>query len=260
VRGLPATFIAVLPVARHEQILRRVRSSGVVSVATLAADLGVSASTIRRDLQALDAEGALRRIRGGAGTVEADEVPFDTVDTVAAAEKDAVARRAAQLVRDGEVLLLDIGTTTARLARYLRGRRVTVITSSLAVIDQLRDDEAVELVVLGGVLRRNYLSMVGMLTEEALKQIRAHRLFLGTSGIRRDGQIMDSTLVEVPVKRAMMAAAEQTVVLADRGKFPGSGLLRVCGPEDVDVLVTNRGVDEAAVAVWADARAEVLYA
>lgn len=231
-----------------------------MSVTTLAADLGVSASTIRRDLQALDADGALRRIRGGAGTVEADEVPFAKVATVASGEKDAVARRAAGLVRDGEVLLLDIGTTTARLARHLRGRRVTVITSSLAVVDELRDDETVELVVLGGVLRRNYLSMVGMLTEEALRQIRAHRLFLGTSGVRRDGQIMDSTLVEVPVKRAMIAAAEQTVVLADRGKFPGSGLLPVCGPEDVDVIVTNHGVDEATAMACANARAEVLYA
>jgi DeoR/GlpR family transcriptional regulator of sugar metabolism len=250
----------VLPVSRHEQIVRRVRSSGIVSVASLAADLGVSPSTIRRDLQLLDADGALRRIRGGAGTVQADEVPFSEVATVASGEKEAVARRAAELVRDGDVVLLDIGTTTARLARHLRGRRITVITSSLAVVDELRDDEAVELLVLGGVLRRNYLSMVGLLTEEALRQIRAHRLFLGTSGIRRDGQIMDSTLVEVPVKRAMIAAAEQTVVLADRGKFPGSGLLRVCGPQDVDVIVTNDGVDAETMAACARAGTEVLRA
>jgi DeoR/GlpR family transcriptional regulator of sugar metabolism len=99
-----------------------------------------------------------------------------------------------------------------------------------------------------------------LLTEEALRQIRAHRLFLGTSGIRRDGQIMDSTQDEVPVKRAMIAAAEQTVVLADRGKFPGSGLLRVCGPEDVDVIVTNDGVDAETMASCARAGTEVLRA
>ncbi len=250
----------MLPDRRHSQILRRVRADGSVSVATLAADLGVSASTIRRDLQLLNADGALRRVRGGAGSVEPDEVPFAEVATVASQEKDAVARRAAELVHDGEVLLLDIGTTTARLARYLRGRRVTVITSSLAVIDELRDDEASELLVLGGVLRRNYLSMVGMLTEAALGQIRAHRLFLGTSGVRRDGQIMDSTLVEVPVKRAMIAAAEQTVVVADRGKFPGSGALRVCGPEDVDMIITNGGVDEETAAACVRANTEVVLA
>lgn len=227
-------------------------------MAALASDLGVSASTIRRDLHALDAGGSVRRIRGGAGTIEADEVPFSEVDTVAAREKDAIARRAAELVGPGDVVLLDIGTTTARLARHLRGRRITVITSSLAVVDELRDDDVVEVLVLGGILRRNYLSMVGMLTEDAVRQIRAHRLFLGTSGVRRDGRIMDTTVVEVPVKRAMIAVAEQVIVLADKGKFPGSGLLPVCGPDDVDVVVTNVGADAETVAVLERANTEVL--
>lgn len=222
-----------------------VRSSGIVSVEALAADLGVSPSTIRRDLQCLDADGALRRVRGGAGSIADAGTAFDEVATMASVEKDRIARRAAGLVRDGDVLLLDIGTTTARLATHLRHRRVTVITSSLAVVDALRDAECVELLVLGGILRRNYLSFVGMLTEQALREVRAHRLFLGTSGIRADGRVMDSTLVEVPVKQAMLAAAEQTVVLADGGKFPGTGLLPVCGPDAVDVLVTDDAADAA---------------
>jgi DeoR/GlpR family transcriptional regulator of sugar metabolism len=257
---------AVLPARRHGEIVRLVRTSGVVSVETLAARLCVSPSTIRRDLQSLDAEGALRRVRGGAGCLAADPdvigdpVPFAEVVGVAADDEERVARSAADLVRDGEVVLVDIGTTTARLARALRGRRITVITSSLAVVDELRDDTAVELLVLGGILRRNYLSMVGMLTEQALREVRAHRLFLGTSGIGRDGRVMDSTLVEVPVKRAMMGAAEQTVVLADRGRFPGTGLLPVCGPEDVDVVVTNEGADQETLAVCARAGAEIRLA
>jgi DeoR/GlpR family transcriptional regulator of sugar metabolism len=250
----------VLPASRHGEILRLVRSSGVVSVEALAANLGVSPSTIRRDLQSLDADGALRRVRGGAGCVPDDPVPFSEVATVAADDKERVARNAAELVGDGEVVLLDIGTTTARLARMLRGRRVTVITSSLAVVDELRDDTAVELLVLGGILRRNYLSLVGMLTEQALREVRAHRLFLGTSGIARDGQVRDSTLVEVPVKRAMIDAAEQTVVVADRGKFPGTGLLPVCGPEEVDVIVTNEGADAGTLAACAAAGTEIRLA
>ena len=251
----------VLPASRHGEILRLVRSSGAVSVGALAANLGVSPSTIRRDLQSLDADGALRRVRGGAGCVPDDDpVPFAEVATVAADDKERVARCAAELVGDGEVVLLDIGTTTARLARVLRGRRITVITSSLAVVDELRDDPAVELLVLGGILRRNYLSLVGMLTEQALREVRAHRLFLGTSGIARDGQVRDSTLVEVPVKRAMIDAAEQVVVVADRGKFPGTGLLPVCGPEEVDVIVTNEGADAGTLAACAAAGTEIRLA
>jgi DeoR/GlpR family transcriptional regulator of sugar metabolism len=253
--------VRVLPVTRHGEILRLVRSSGVVSVEALAENLGVSRSTIRRDLQSLDADGALRRVRGGAGCVPDDDpVPFAQVATVSADDKERVARLAAASVTDGEVVLIDIGTTTARLARALRGRRITVITSSLAVVDELRDDPAVELLVLGGILRRNYHSLVGMLTEQALREVRAHRLFLGTSGISRDGQVRDSTLVEVPVKRAMIEAAEQTVVVADRGKFPGTGLLTVCGPEEVDVIVTNDGADVGTLTACAAAGTEIRLA
>ncbi|MEJ3654215.1 DeoR/GlpR family DNA-binding transcription regulator [Actinomycetes bacterium KLBMP 9759] len=248
----------MLPARRHGEIIRMVRSSGLVSVEALAEGLGVSPSTIRRDLQSLDADGILRRVRGGAGCVADDDpVPFDEVANVAADDKERVARGAAELVRDGDVVLLDIGTTTARLARLLRGRRITVITSSLAVVDELRHDSAVELLVLGGILRRNYLSFVGMLTEQALREVRAHRLFLGTSGIGADGRVMDSTLVEVPVKRAMIGSAEQTVVLADRGKFPGTGLLPVCAADAVDVLVTNDGADPTALAAFRAAGTDV---
>ena len=117
----------MLPASRHGEILRLVRSSGVVSVEALAANLGVSPSTIRRDLQSLDADGALRRVRGGAGCIADDDpVPFAEVATVAADDKERVARVAAELVTDGDVVLLDIGTTTARLARELRGRDITV--------------------------------------------------------------------------------------------------------------------------------------
>ncbi|GAA3510069.1 DeoR/GlpR family DNA-binding transcription regulator [Streptosporangium album] len=242
--------------------MRRVRLSGATSVSDLARQLGVSPSTIRRDLEVLDRDGTLRRVRGGAfASVDADDdLPFAEVAALDEQDKEAVAVRAAQLVRDGDVILLDIGTTTMRLARQLRGRRVTVITSSLAVFDVLRSDPAIELLLLGGMVRRTYHSLVGVLTEEALRQVCADRVFLGTSGVRPDGQLVDSTLAEVPVKRAMIAAAGQVVLLADRHKFPGTGALRVCGPEDIDVIVTNQGTDETTLRNCAAAGAEVLLA
>ncbi|WP_043617198.1 DeoR/GlpR family DNA-binding transcription regulator [Nonomuraea candida] len=261
---------------RHAEIMRRVRSSGATSVRDLASQLGVSPSTIRRDLEVLDRDGTLRRVRGGAlaraGTgadigagghvaLDADAArPFAAVDATDEREKEAVAARAAGLVGDGEVILLDIGTTTMRLARRLRGRRVTVVTSSLAAFDVLRCDPEVELLLLGGRLRRPYHSLVGVLTEAALSQVVADRVFLGCSGVRPDGQLVDSTLAEVPLKRAMMAAAGQVVLLADRHKFPGTGALRVCGPEDVDVLVTNEGADEPTLRACAAAGTQVLLA
>ncbi|MEW9550352.1 DeoR/GlpR family DNA-binding transcription regulator [Nonomuraea sp. NPDC050783] len=245
---------------RHAEIMRRVRLSGATSVRELASQLGVSPSTIRRDLEVLDRDGTLRRVRGGAlASVDADaERPFSEVAGADEQDKEAVAERAAGLVRDGDVVLLDIGTTTMRLARRLRGRRVTVVTSSLAVLDVLRCDPEVELLLLGGMVRRPYHSLIGVLTEAALKQVVADRVFLGVSGVRPDGQLVDTTLAEVPLKRAMIAAAGQVVLLVDRHKFPGTGALRVCGPEDVDVVVTNDGADPATLRRLAAAGAEVL--
>ncbi|MEV1178634.1 DeoR/GlpR family DNA-binding transcription regulator [Nonomuraea sp. NPDC049784] len=252
---------------RHAEIMRRVRLSGASSVSDLASQLGVSPSTIRRDLEVLDRDGTLRRVRGGAllldggVSVDADaDRPFAEVAAVDEHDKEAVAVRAADLVNDGEVVLLDIGTTTMRLARRLRGRRVTVVTSSLAVLDVLRSDSEVELLLLGGMVRRPYHSLVGVLTEAALSQVVADRVFLGVSGVRPDGQLVDTTLAEVPLKRAMIASAGQVVLLVDRHKFPGTGALRVCGPEDIDVIVTNKGADEETLRNCAAAGAEVLLA
>ncbi|MEV4897381.1 DeoR/GlpR family DNA-binding transcription regulator [Nonomuraea sp. NPDC050547] len=247
---------------RHEEIMRRVRLSGATSVHDLARQLGVSPSTIRRDLEVLDRDGTLKRVRGGAlPSVDADtDMPFAQVAAIHEGDKEAVAVCAGRLVREGDVVLLDIGTTTMRLARQLRGRRVTVVTSSLAVLDVLRADPEVELLVLGGMVRRPYHSLVGVLTEEALRQVVADRVFLSASGVRRDGQVVDTTLAEVPLKRAMIAAAGQVVLLADRHKFPGTGALRVCGPEDLDVVVTNDGADDSTLRACAAAGAEVVLA
>ncbi|GAA4917645.1 DeoR/GlpR family transcriptional regulator of sugar metabolism [Nonomuraea thailandensis] len=252
---------------RHAEIMRRVRASGATSVRDLASQLGVSPSTIRRDLEVLDRDGTLRRVRGGAlpcteglhADADADR-PFAEVAGTDGQDKEAVAARAARLVADGEVVLLDIGTTTMRLARRLRGRRITVVTSSLAVLDVLRSDPEVELLLLGGMVRRPYHSLVGVLTEAALSQVVADRVFLGASGVRPDGQLVDTTLAEVPLKRAMIAAAGQVVLLVDRHKFPGTGALRVCGPEDIDMIVTNDGADEATLRACAAAGAEILLA
>jgi DeoR/GlpR family transcriptional regulator of sugar metabolism len=249
----------MLIASRHDAILRRAHADGAVSVADLAEDLGVSESTIRRDLAALSKDGLLRRVRGGS-TVEQDADTFAVVSGRDASDKDAVAARAAELVQDGDVVCLDIGTTTARLAHRLRGRRITVITSSLAVVDELRGAESPEVIVLGGVLRTTYQSLVGLLTEQALAQLSANLSFISTSGVTAAGEVRDTTGIEVGVKRAMIAAADRAVLLVDRAKFPGTGLLSVCGPADLDVVVTNRGADPATLAVMRGAGADVIEA
>ncbi|OIJ93130.1 DeoR/GlpR family DNA-binding transcription regulator [Streptomyces monashensis] len=244
---------------RHQRILSVLRSGGPASVAELSEQLGVSPATVRRDLVRLEEDGLLTRVHGGAVVEEGDQ-PFAEVAEVRVDEKDAIAARAAAMITDGQSVLLDIGTTAYRLARHLHGRRLTVITSNLVVYEELADDEDIALVLLGGMVRREYRSLVGFLTEDNLRQLHADWLFLGTSGIRPGGQVMDTTVVEVPVKRAMIAASDRVVLLADAAKFPGTGMAKVCGPEDLDAVVTDAPVDPATRSALQEAGVEVVVA
>jgi DeoR/GlpR family transcriptional regulator of sugar metabolism len=248
----------MLPDRRHELILRALRADGPTSVAALAAQVGASQATIRRDLIQLEEEGLLKRVYGGAVPIVGEDDPFADVAAVRAEAKDALAAWCAQTVKDGETVLLDIGTTAHRVAHHLHGRSLTVITSNLAVYEELQDDKDVQLILLGGVVRRDYRSLVGYLTEDNLRQIRADRLFLGTSGVLPDGQVLDTTAVEVPVKRAMISASDQVILLADAGKFPGTGMARVCGPDDLDVMVTNAPAHEQTRTSLSEAGVEVV--
>jgi DeoR/GlpR family transcriptional regulator of sugar metabolism len=260
---MTSTVHRVLAEQRHQLILKSLRSGGPASVTALSEQLGVSPATVRRDLMKMEEDGRLTRVHGGAvvdegeGEGERDQ-PFAEVAQVRAAEKDAIAARAAEMVRDGQTVLLDIGTTAYRLARQLHGRRLTVITSNLVVYEQLAEDHGIDLVLLGGMVRREYRSLVGFLTEDNLRQLHADWLFLGTSGIRGDGTVMDTTVVEVPVKRAMIAASDRVVLLADREKFPGTGMAKVCGPELLDVLVTNAPAEPATLAALQGAAVKVV--
>lgn len=253
---------------RRNRIVQVVQSQGSASVVDLARDLDVSASTIRRDLEDLDRNGELSRTYGGAviaprATVEAhgvtsQEGPFDLTDTDE--DKAAVAAAAAALVPDGGVILCDIGTTVGLMARHLHGRDITVITSNLAVFDELRDDESVRLVLLGGVVRRNYQSLVGSLAEEALRHVSADLMFLSCTGVRPTGHVVDNMAVEAPIKQAMIAASDKVALLAPAAKFPGSGALRLCSLTDVDTLVTTSGAPEETVQLCREGGGEVVLA
>ncbi|HET9170694.1 MAG TPA: DeoR/GlpR family DNA-binding transcription regulator [Actinospica sp.] len=250
----------MLPERRHQLILRALREDGPSTIIVLAERLGVSPATVRRDLVRLDEEGLLTRVYGGAAPIADRDDPFTDVATVRVDEKDAVAESAAALVEDGETVLLDIGTTAHRLARRLHGRNLTVVTSNMAVYEELADDTGIELVLLGGMLRREYRSLIGFLTEDNLRQVHADVLFLGTSGVRPDGRVMDTTVVEVPVKRAMIAASDRVILLADAAKFPGSGLATVCGPEALNTVVTDAPPDGKTAAALAEAGVRIVEA
>lgn len=245
---------------RHAELLRMVEAREVIKTSEIATELGVSEMTVRRDLDALTELGLVRRVRGGAmpaaGRHRA-EPPFEQSRRDRAAEKERVGIAAARLVQPGDTVILDVGTTTLQLARHLHGREgLTVVTNNLAVYEELLDDEAIDIVMLGGLVRRNYRSLVGFLTEDSLAGIRADLAFIGISGLSEDLRLFDTTVEEIPAKRVMLRAAKCAVLLADGAKFGGGGLGWVADIDSVDIVITtddaprdslaalvNRGVD-----------------
>ena len=247
-----------LPAHRREEILRAVRS-GSAHVSDLAQSFGVSEMTVRRDLRELARSGKLERVRGGAVSASA-EPPFEQTVVERFEAKDRIGAAAAGLVREGETVMIDIGTTTLQAAHHLRGSRITVVTTSLAVYEELVPDPGIELLLPGGVVRRNYRSLVGVLAEDSLRQLKADVLFLGTSAVDERLAVWDSTMVEVPIKRAMIAAAGRVVLLADAAKFAMEGSVRVCEAGAIDHIVTDDSLPEGTRAAIADAGIEVTLA
>jgi DeoR/GlpR family transcriptional regulator of sugar metabolism len=232
-----------IPAQRRREVLQAVRA-GSTHVADLARSFGVSEMTVRRDLAALAGEGKLERVRGGAMNA-AGEPPFEETVVERFEAKNRIGAAAAALVQDGETVMIDIGTTTLTAARHLHGREITVVTSSLAVYEELVPDPAIELLLPGGLVRRNYRSLVGVLAEDTLRQLQADVCFLGTSAVDAELAVWDSTMIEVPIKRAMIDASDRVVLLADAQKFASGGFVRVCEAADVDCVVTDAGLRPA---------------
>jgi DeoR/GlpR family transcriptional regulator of sugar metabolism len=250
--------MTLLPAQRRQEILRAVRN-GQAHVSDLAESFGVSEMTVRRDLGALARDGKLERVHGGA--VETGAEPgFSQIEVERFDIKDRLGRAAAAMVQDGMTVMIDIGTSTLQLARHLHGRKITAVTTNLAVVEELLPDPDIELVLPGGIVRRNYRSLVGVLAEDSLRQIKSDILFLGTSGVDTEIGVWDTTMVEVPIKRLMIAGAAEVVLIADAAKFSMTGMVRVCGPESIDYIVTDAPLPASARSAVDAAGIEVMIA
>ena len=205
----------------------------------LAESFGVSEMTVRRDLQRAGARRQARARPRRRRATPAREPGFSQIEVERFDVKDRLGAAAAALVEDGQTVMIDIGTSTLQMARHLHGSKITVVTTNLAVVEELLPDPDIELVLPGGIVRRNYRSLVGVLAEDSLRQLKSDIAFLGTSGVDVELGVWDTTMVEVPIKRLMIAGADRVVLIADAAKFSMTGIVRVCGPESIDHVVTD---------------------
>jgi DeoR/GlpR family transcriptional regulator of sugar metabolism len=197
--------------------------------------------TVRRDLDALEHDGVVRRVHGGAVAfnLRGDEVPYAVRAFEATEAKERIAHAVAALIADGETVILDCGTTTAEVGRALRGRAVTVMPLGLRTLIDLAYDDRVRLIAPGGDVRSGELVVTGDLAEAAFAHLRFDTFVLGCCGISdRDG-VTTHVPADARIKRAAIASSRRTIVVGDASKLGHVAFGRVCGVDGLDRLVTD---------------------
>lgn len=235
---------------RHAAILAAARRTGSVAVETLAAELGVTPQTIRRDLNLLAERSMLSRVHGGAVvTSGVDNLDREARRQIAAGAKAAIGRAAAALVPDGASLFINIGTTTEAIARALVDHRhLLVVTNNLNVVGLLADRPTIEVVVAGGRVRPSDGAVVGALAMDFIGGFKVDYALIGASAIDRTGTLLDFDIDEVRVSQTIIDHARTTILAVDQSKFGRPAPVRIAGMDRIDHLVTDR-LDDPAIAV-----------
>jgi DeoR/GlpR family transcriptional regulator of sugar metabolism len=228
---------------RRSFIADRVTSSGEVEFAVLAETLGVSEMTIRRDIEFLESEGVLRRILGGAISLQGTsaEPSFDSRASASAREKEHIAEAVVDLLVPGETVLLDSGSTVLSVAREIRkrGLELTVVTPSALAGLELSDSPGVTVYLIGGLLRPHELSLIGPETISAIERFNCDTYVMGVAGVDAIGGISEYHYEEAHVKEAGMKVATRVIVAADQTKLGRSALVKIADLSDISILVSD---------------------
>jgi DeoR family transcriptional regulator, aga operon transcriptional repressor len=236
---------------RRRRICELLREEGRVTVEGLATRFGTSQVTVRADLSALESAGALTRTHGGAlpPEEEADE-PLGVKELQHHAEKVRIAQAAVALIRDGDTIILDSGTTTAEIARAIRRadlKFINVITNALNLAALLMDVPSVRLIVPGGILRRESNSLSGPMAEAALANLQADRLYLGADGLDPEIGVMTPHLQEAELNAKMIRISRQVVVVADSSKLIRRNIALIAKVEQIHLLITDHAAPAQAI-------------
>ena len=234
----------MLEVERQQFMLHHIRLHGSGNVADLAQALGVSASTVRRDLADLSGRRLLNRVRGGASA--ADPQPPELPPRLLAQQpqKRRIGAAAAERIANGSTLLIGGGTTTEAMVPFLAEKKqLTVLTNALNVAGLLSNYPEITVVVLGGILRHDQLSLLGPIAERTLAEFHVEVAVYGAFGIDAHRGVYGARAEQAATDRALLATAASVTILADSSKFSRSGPVRLLPPTDLDCVITDSAVD-----------------
>jgi DeoR family transcriptional regulator, fructose operon transcriptional repressor len=246
---------------RQQEILKRARADGRVDVVRLADDLAVTSETVRRDLTALERAGVLRRVHGGAIPIErlGFEPAVAARDSLMTTEKERIGKASLTALPDGGAIIIDAGTTTGRLVDVLPSdRELTVVVNSPPLATALAARPNLTVIMLGGRVRGRTLAAVDDMALQPLRHLHVDVAFMGTNGFSVRRGLTTPDPAEASVKRAMIAAARRTVLLADHTKIGNDTLAWFGSAGDVDLLVTDTGLDDDAAEELEQAGVQVM--
>lgn len=254
----------MLPVERHEVIVEAVSAGQVISTDELVRRLGVSAETVRRDLALLEERGVIRRVHGGAATVAERPViepSYTERSLIRHQAKAEIARVATGLLKNGQTVIIDIGTTAIAVAQAIpHSFHGTVITTSLPVAVELADRAGIEVLVAGGRVRPGDLACSSAYAKAFMADVYADIAFLGSGGVEARAGLTDYHLDEIDVRHTVIANSARTYVLADSSKFDQVAPYRVCNLADVSGVITDEITSPAVAAALEEAGGVVLSA
>lgn len=227
---------------RRLKIAEIINRGDSVKVGELSREFGVSESTIRRDLNELERFGLIMRTHGGAVSTQINklEATFVEKQDKYSNEKEKIGKIAAEQIKGGDTIILDSGTTTWYLSKFINAKNITIITNSIALANELSNRDDIQLINTGGITRSNTKAQVGSITERTIKQFRVDKAFLGANGISLKSGITTPTLQEAGVKQAMMDVADRVYMLVDESKFEQVYFSWICDIKDIDYMITNK--------------------
>lgn len=230
---------------RKIQILNILDREKSQTIAYLSDYFRVSPSTIRRDLTSMEAAGLIKRTHGGAILVDRlkEDLNFAKKKTKDFDLKNAIGKKAAQLVRDGEVIAINSSTITTLMAEHLTAKNLTVVTNSLNILNIIREHSDYQIIVLGGIYMANAQTIEGPTTTDQIKQLNFNKAFLGANGVDIDFGLSSASELEAKSKIAMIHQSKETFFLCEHKKFDRSSLFKVADLKDVAGVITDWQVD-----------------
>jgi len=248
---------------RQKQILSLLSKQGRLSINEVVQQFSISIATARRDLKSLASQGKVQRVHGGVIAVEQapPELPILERESEQADEKARIGLSAASLVADKETVFLGSGTTVLEVARHLRNRKnLTVITNSLPVLNALAGAEGITVISLGGMLRDSEMSFIGHITEQALTEVRADKVIMGTRGLSLEHGLTNDYLQETLTDRAILKIGREVILVADHTKVNRVATALLAPLDSMQIFVTDSKADKKFIQVLKKKGIQVIVA